>query len=396
MFLPDKYAPKSIDDMFFHLDIFKELQIISKRDNIPNTIFYGQHESGRRTLVSAFLEMIYDKSVHNLSTTEFPVVSTGTSSKTIVQLKQSNYHIIIEPTGTNFDKHIIACVVKAYVRSVPLSVFKSTKTFKIVLINNADKLTIHAQTTLRRTMEIYSNTCKFILWCTKYSSIIDPIRSRCLPIRVPVPTDGEIIGILVNICNKDKIKLTLDDTSKIVRSTNGRIKEALWKLQILKIRQEEELEKKKKLKELKKKLLDSDDSDNKSDSEEMEMITPETIYEITINKIVELLKKPNIKLLDSLKKSMYEIIITNLPPAHIITSITDKLLQSIELTEEQMCNIITITADYEHRTLLSRRPIIQIEAYIIHIFDILHNKKDLKNPIKVSKIAIEYKKKEEV
>lgn len=351
MFFTDKYAPKSINEMEFHLNILKELEILSKKDNMPHTLFYGKSESGRRTLITRFLEMIFDKSVNNLSTAEFPVVSTGTSSKTIVQLKQSNYHIILEPTGTNFDKHIISYVVKAYVRSAPLSVFKSNKTFKVVLINNADKLTNHAQTALRRTMEIYSNTCKFILWCTKYSSIIEPIRSRCLPIRVPVPTDGDIIGKMITIANRENIKLTLNECSKIIKHANGRIKEALWKLQLIKIEPDEK------------------------------KLNRNTIYDDVINKIINLLNKPNIKNLDVLKTIMYEIIITNLQPTYIVTTVTDKLLQQSGLTEEQIYNIISITADYDHRILLCRRPIIQIEAYIINIFKILHSKKQLATPI---------------
>jgi replication factor C subunit 3/5 len=351
MFFPDKYAPKTMDEMVFHLNILKELETISKKDNIPHMIFYGQSESGRRTLITRFLEMIFDKSINNLCTAEFPVISTGTSSKTIVQLKQSNHHIIIEPTGTNFDKHIISYVVKAYVLSAPLSVFRSNKTFKVVLINNADKLTIHAQTALRRTMEIYSNTCKFILWCAKYSSIIKPIRSRCLPMRIPVPTSGEIMGIMINIANKENIKITFEESAQIVKNANSKIKEALWKLQLIKT----EPNKKK--------------------------LNPKTIYEHTIDKMIELLNKPDIRNLDALKVITYEIIITNLQPTYIITTIMDKLLQDDNLTEAQMCDIIAVTADYEHRTLLSRRPIIQLDGFMINIFNVLHNKKDLSKPV---------------
>jgi replication factor C subunit 3/5 len=354
MFFPDKYAPKHSYNMFFHLDILNELEIISKKDNIPHMIFYGQPESGRRTLITKFLENVFDPSINKLTTDEFSVVSTGTSSKTIIQLKQSNYHVIIEPTGTNFDKHIISHVVKAYVISAPLSIFKSSKSFKVVLINNADKLTPHAQTALRRTMEKYSATCKFILWCTKFSSIIDPIKSRCLPIRVPVPTNDEIMGVMIHIVKKENIKLSFEEYCKIIKQANGRIKEALWKLQCIHIMQ----------------LTDDTTLNSK--------IT----YEIIIDKIIDILKKPNIKLLDSIKEIMYEIIITNLQPTQIIISIMEKLLDD-NLTEKQKNNIIIVSAEYEHRALIGRRSIMQIEAFIIHLFDILHNKNDLKDPVKL-------------
>jgi replication factor C subunit 3/5 len=338
MFFIHKYAPKGIGDMFFHENILRQLEIIAKKDNLPHMLFYGPKESGKKVLIQRFLETIFDKSVQNLHTSEFQVVSTGTSSKTIVQLNQSNHHIIIEPNNNNFDKHIIHDVVKAYARTIPLSVFTSKKKFKVVLINNADKLSLHAQTALRRTMELYSNTCKFILWCNKISSIIEPIKSRCNPIRVPSPTDGELLSRLIDITKKENMKVTLDEYTKILKIANGRTKVALWLLEF-------------------KKLGITDSS---------------TTYDIIIKKIVDYLFVPNIKKIPIIRNLIYNIIITNISGTQIIMSILDDIIYNRKMDNDKIKKIIDIGCDYEHRLLLARRAIIHLESFIINIFSIIH------------------------
>jgi replication factor C subunit 3/5 len=64
--------------------------------------------------------------------------------------------------------------------------------FVVAVINEADELTKEAQHALRRTMEKYMNNMRIILCCNTISKIIGPIRSRCLLIRIPLPTEQEV------------------------------------------------------------------------------------------------------------------------------------------------------------------------------------------------------------
>ena len=63
----------------------------------------------------------------------------------------------------------------------------------------ADTLTREAQHALRRTMEKYAGTCKIIMCCTSVSKIIEPLRSRCMVIRVSAPNDEEVILFVLNL-----------------------------------------------------------------------------------------------------------------------------------------------------------------------------------------------------
>lgn len=62
----------------------------------------------------------------------------------------------------------------------------------VVVINDAERLTKDAQHALRRTMEKFSSNIRFVLCCSSVGRVIAPIKSRCLLIRIPSPSDGEV------------------------------------------------------------------------------------------------------------------------------------------------------------------------------------------------------------
>ena len=253
MFFIDKYTPVKVEDRevsfktmdvtgvnvmrldktFFHSETYHKLSKLAKDDSIPHIIFYGPEGSGKKTLIKLFLEMIYDKSVHKMTETKFNVSGSG-NSVTEVLIKQSNYHIVIEPNNTNFDRYLVQDVVTEYAKKMPLNIFTTKKLFKTVLINNIDNLTYYAQTSLRRTMEKYSGNCRFIMWGRSLSKVIDPLISRCLSFRIPNPPESEMLEFLVKVSTDNKINITFDKYMEIISDSNCNIKKALWLLELYK------------------------------------------------------------------------------------------------------------------------------------------------------------------
>ena len=78
---------------------------------------------------------------------------------------------------------------------------------KIILLDEADALTKEAQQALRRTMETYSNSCRFMLSCNVPSKIIDPIKSRCAIFKFKPLKKENIEEIITNISKKENLNI---------------------------------------------------------------------------------------------------------------------------------------------------------------------------------------------
>ena len=97
-------------------------------------------------------------------------------------------------------------LIKQVAQSAQLGI-QGDKAFKVVVIHECDLLTKEAQAGLRRTMEKYMGTCRIIFHAESLSKVIQPIRSRCLQIRVPAPQEEDIATLLVKIAALESYSL---------------------------------------------------------------------------------------------------------------------------------------------------------------------------------------------
>ena len=337
MLIVDKYVPKTIDNVIIHKDELSILKKMSEDESIPPLIFYGPEGSGKKTIIDLFLTMIYDDQVTKTNDSVYKVSGSGNNSTEVV-IKQSNYHIIIEPNNNNFDRYLIQDVVKEYAKKVPLNVFGTKKSFKMVLINNVDNLSYYAQTSLRRTMEKFSGNCRFIMWCKSLSRVIDPIRSRCYCFRIKAPSDNEMLELMANVSFKESIKLNLSDYNEIISTANGNIKKALWFLQLKKYG-----------------------------------VSYETSYDKTIKKIVDLILTGNVSAELEIRGFIYNIMITNITGTKIIKDIVKSIFSNDKVNENGKLGIAEMAAKYEHNLIRGRREIIHLEAFIFGLMYVLNN-----------------------
>lgn len=336
MFFINKYSPKTINDIYFHKKEINKLKIMSEDDSIPHLIFYGPNGSGKKTTINMFLEMVYDKYVHEMIDSVYSVTGSGNTT-TEVTIKQSNYHIIIEPNNNNFDRYLIQDVVKEYARRVPLNVFTAKKVFKTVLINNIDNLSYYAQTSLRRTMEKYSKTCRFIMWSRSLSKVIEPLKSRCYCFKIKSPSDSELMEMLLDVSLKEKMNVTLDQYTDIIGTAKGNAKKALWQLELLNFNED-----------------------------------IKTTYDVVIDNIIDNIITTDLKLITVIRELLYKIMITNISGTYIIKDIVDKLMENDTVTYDCKIKIAELAAIFEHNLIRGRREIIHLEGFITGIMHILH------------------------
>ena len=376
-FLVDKYIPTNINDIieedfdnlidyenikpedlwlhgsnphkcFFHKDIFKKLEKISKDDSLPHIIFYGNPGTGKKTLINIFLEMIFDDSIYKLDDSKYTIMSSGNNESEVI-IKQSDHHIIIEPNNTNFDRYLIQEIVKEYAKKYPLCIFEKSRKFKTVQINYLDNLSYYAQTSLRRTIEKYSKTCRFIMWCYSLSKVIEPLRSRCLCIHVPTQTDDQLYKWMYNICCLEKIKIKPNIINSILAKSNGNLKSILWKLDLYRYNN---------------KIYNS--------------------YEEGINRIInEIISIKNNKIVDpeypinipKIREYIYKMYVTNISLNIIIKDILKSILfHNKDISKEQINDIINSASEFEYRLSKKRRDIIHLEAFVINVIFILSKK----------------------
>ena len=104
--------------------------------------------------------------------------------------------------------------------------------FRIVILDEADAMTSDAQTALRRIMEDFSNTTRFILTCNYSSDIIEPIQSRCALFRFTHLPEKDLINYLQKICEKEDITCNSDALNVIYDYSNGDVRHAINILQV--------------------------------------------------------------------------------------------------------------------------------------------------------------------
>jgi DNA polymerase III delta prime subunit len=92
----------------------------------------------------------------------------------------------------------------------------SFKPIKIIILDEADFLTIQAQASLRNIIETYSRTTRFILTCNYLERIIDPLQSRCQVLKITPPSKKEVAMHVANILDKEEISYELSDLGLVV------------------------------------------------------------------------------------------------------------------------------------------------------------------------------------
>lgn len=349
-FLIDEYTPQKYEDVFFHKDIYDRLKCMSHDNSIPHIIFYGPPGAGKKTMTAIFLHMIYGDTVNKLYNIKYDITGSGNKIKEEI-IKSSKHHIIINPSDTNFDRYIVHEVVKTYAKTKTIEhVNDPNSKFKTIQISNLEKLSHSAQTSLRRMIEVNASTCRFIMWCENIDNVIDPLKSRCVCIRVPRPSKHQLFAYLVYMALLKKTNPVLRDIHNIVECSQGDIKKALWCLQLY--------------------IIGTNYRTN---------------YDTSINKIIDLILKCNLKKMDVIRDIFFNIMITNISGVSILKDISYKLIKNKTLSKSCKINIAIKTSEIEYNMIRARRIIIHFDTYIVHIMDILqksfatNNKKLIKN-----------------
>ena len=177
--LVEKYRPIKLENYVGNENIKKSISKYLDQNDIQNLIFYGPAGTGKTTLAKLITKNLDCDALYINASDERGI-------ETIRDKVQS---------------------------------FASVASFaplKVVILDEADFLTIQAQASLRNIIETFSRTTRFILTCNYVERIIDPLQSRCQVLKIVPPTKKEVAKHLNWICNQEKISHFLKDLVPLV------------------------------------------------------------------------------------------------------------------------------------------------------------------------------------
>ncbi len=199
----EKYRPRTLDDIVDQEDVIRALKGFVEKRSMPHLLFAGPAGTGKTTTALALAHDIYGSE----------------------ELLRANYMELNASDERGIDT--IRTKIKDFAKTAPFG----DVPFKIIHLDEADSLTADAQHALRRIMEMYSATTRFILACNYSSKIIEPIQSRCAVFRFgPIPEEA-VRERLVMIAEKEGVKYTEEGISAIVYVAEGDLRRAINLLQ---------------------------------------------------------------------------------------------------------------------------------------------------------------------
>lgn len=262
----DKYRPATFDDLTYHDDLTERLRHLSSSFDMPHLLFYGPSGAGKRTRAGCVLRNLFGSSVDKKRVAHrvFKVGDSGTKQVEVTTVA-SAHHMEVNPSESGLnDRLVIQELIKDMASTAPLGInvllnssnnnnnvqqqsnkqqdnevggnTNNASHLKVIVLHEVDQMTRLAQQALRRTMERYAATCRIIMVTDRISHIIEPLRSRCLGIRVAYPNQTQVTQVLRHVATREGITVPDPLMARLYESSGcGNLRRAILQMEATRV-----------------------------------------------------------------------------------------------------------------------------------------------------------------
>ena len=303
--------------------------------DFPHLLFYGPSGAGKKTRILATLRALYGPGVERIKI-DARIFTTSSSRKLEFNIVSSVYHLEITPADVaSYDRVVVQELLKEVAQTQQVDL-NARQRFKVVVINEADRLTRDAQAALRRTMEKYSNNVRLILLADSTAGIIAPIRSRCLLVRVPAPSHDEICDVLAAAAKRENWPVHQKLNSRIATDSGRNLRKALL-------------------------MFEAVYAQNPEPSDKTPIPPPD--WEVLITQIAEdCIRERSPQMILQVRAKLYDLLTHCIPGTVVLKTLCWKLTERVD--DVLKADVVKWAAFYEHRVKMGSKVIFHLEAFV--------------------------------
>ncbi len=307
----EKYRPDTLADVIGQDKIVRTLKSFVKKKSLPHLMFSGPAGIGKTTSAMCIAKDLWGE---NWRSNFFETNASDERGINVIREKIKQ-NAKIKPLGSEF---------------------------KIIFLDECDALTKDAQQALRRIMEKYTSTTRFVLSCNYSSNVIPPIQSRCAVFRFKKIEEKDLVKHIKNLAEKEQLPIDEDAVQLIIEISEGDARGAVNLLQCAAI--------------------------------EGKKITKETVSSISAtlmhSEVADIIKYALDKEFLKSRKMLMSLMIEKGVSGFEIIRAINRHVWSIDIEDEMKIKIVKLLGEFEFRIAEGGSEDIQIEAFLANLADL--------------------------